>query len=356
MSSKSLNERLVWLPTQLIRTDSGAILKRGAIETSVSGPAAYESLKIVIEETSKEGGATAEAIRSRFARSSKQYVTRLLDELLKRRFLATGDTTSRLNAIDEEDALAIYYWHFDLTSKAARERLNRNRLMIVGVNGISRQLAHMLQLCGLQNVVVVDHAEHQDRSFFDEEGKLQGHQWPSYLPAPNACNGDLQLQEGDCLVATSDSGNSSTYPEWNRKSLERRIHFLPVILRDMIGYIGPMIVPGESPCYECLSARLRSNAIHGEIDQRVEKSGHEHGHVVGFHPAMSSVLGGIAAFQLTSFYAQIPSFQAIGKLIEVNLLSSAMVERRVLRVPRCGACSHLQRHGSTNIYKTVFAS
>jgi hypothetical protein len=70
--------------------------------------------------------------------------------------------------------------------------------------------------------------------------------------------------------------------------------------------------------------------------------------VAGFVAPMAAILGDVAAMELLKFYGAIPQWNA-GSLIEINLLSSAMTARRVLRVPRCPACSPLNTIASVNL-------
>jgi bacteriocin biosynthesis cyclodehydratase domain-containing protein len=60
--------------------------------------------------------------------------------------------------------------------------------------------------------------------------------------------------------------------------------------------------------------------------------------LAGAHPAMADVLGTVAAMELLKLYGGIRGWQ-VGRLVEVNLLTTSMTSHRVLRVPRCPACS-----------------
>ncbi len=349
--SSTVTGRLISLPIQLIRTNAGALLKRGIVETCVSGPAAYDSIRIVMEETSKRHGATAAKIRSRFSRSSRAYVDKLLHELITRRFLLTEDSHSNS---ETHTPLSVYYWHFMLTAETALRQMNRTRFILIGTNSISRQLVQTLQLCGAKNLLVFHHPQHLTTRFVDEQGTIRNNEWPANLPQPQTFSNHIQLEPDDCIVATSDSGIYASFYDWNRLSLDHGCHFIPIILKDMIGYVGPLVVPGESACFQCFSTRLRSNSITADTDRLLEESYDGNGRVVGFHPAMASILGDIAAFILTTFYSRIPVKQTSSRVFELNLLAFAMTERRILRLPRCPACSPLRKKAVINLYKTVF--
>jgi len=64
---------------------------------------------------------------------------------------------------------------------------------------------------------------------------------------------------------------------------------------------------------------------------------------VGLLPPMASVLGGIAAMEaLKCLGGFIPS-DALGQILEVNLIALGATSRRVLKVPRCPDCSEQSR-------------
>jgi hypothetical protein len=55
---------------------------------------------------------------------------------------------------------------------------------------------------------------------------------------------------------------------------------------------------------------------------------------------MASIVADIAAFEVVKFYGGVLQPQA-GALVEVNLLANKMTARKVLKIPRCPACSLL---------------
>jgi hypothetical protein len=71
---------------------------------------------------------------------------------------------------------------------------------------------------------------------------------------------------------------------------------------------------------------------------------------------MASVLGDIAAIELTKFYSRALPLWRVGVVMEVNLLAGRIDARKVLRVPRCGACSNLIRRSSTSMIKGSLSS
>ena len=71
------------------------------------------------------------------------------------------------------------------------------------------------------------------------------------------------------------------------------------------------------------------------------------------YETQGTVEGEIAAFELSRFYGGGLKPQ-VGKLITVDLLESQVQARKVLKVPRCIACSPLNNRSSVNPYTSPF--
>jgi molybdopterin-synthase adenylyltransferase len=122
----------------------------------------------------------------------------------------------------------------------------------------------------------------------------------------------------------------------------------------MTGLVGPLVIPGETACYECFLFRQCSNSPEEDFEPIIEAFAFEGQRFVGFHPSMASILGDIAAFEITRFYLSALPNQKVGRLLEVNLLAAGMTARNVLKVPRCAACSPLHQQSSINMMKILF--
>jgi thiazole/oxazole-forming peptide maturase SagC family component len=124
----------------------------------------------------------------------------------------------------------------------------------------------------------------------------------------------------------------------------------------LIGYIGPLVIPSETACLECLKARQNSHLQDHVSRHAVEAVAFESQGYLGFHPSMAHILGDIAAFEVFKFCSgSLPSVN-VGTLIEVNLLATRITTRRVLKVPRCPACSPLNTAPSVMAEKTSFTT
>jgi bacteriocin biosynthesis cyclodehydratase domain-containing protein len=343
--------RLVALPVQFIEIPGGLVLKRGCTELRINGEGAADALQKIFHAT-VSGDATYQGICEQFAVPNRQVVRALIEQLVGKRFLIPLGSDPPPDG--PESSLQIFYWHFGDTAPNVTHRLNASSVAVLGVNLISRQLAVALTASGVENFHVVDFPLLRNLRLFDDRGQLSPSEWKGALPlAYETWTDQARHRPPQCLVATSDFGGRELFRHWNKYCIDHDIHFLPVFLQDLIGYIGPLVVPRETACFECLRVREDSNVADRQMKKAVGAAAFESQPFIGFHPSMASVLGDISAFELTRFYGGVLPRQKTGVLIEVNLLPSYMTTRKVLKLPRCLICSSLNRNAPVQTANTI---
>ena len=358
MKSELPKGELRALPLQVIDTADGVLLKRGCTVFKVSGEGAATAVQIVLSKLATTGTTVGE-IAEQFAAPDRKAVQQLLERLIANRLVVSAKAVDPPTNL-KETQLDVFYWHFGESTARITERLNSLHLVILGVNAISRQLCASLIASGANNVDVIDHPNLRNINLFDAEGKLSDPKW-----TPLGNKRPLDFKEWmdntdpaswDCLVATSDFGGHLLLQEWNQFCVDHNRHFFPIVLQDEVGYLGPLVVPGETACLDCLLARQDSHKLDRDSSRLIQQAGFEGQKVAGFHPAMASILGDIGALELTKFYSGALPGWNVGTLIEVNLLSTRMIPRKVLKIPRCPACSPLRTRPSSNSNKASFST
>jgi molybdopterin-synthase adenylyltransferase len=347
MAIEATTPRLRARPAQVIESADGVRVRRGCVEIRISGHGAAEILRKLLGIASGDG-ATAEELCTAFPASDEPAVRDLIPELEQRGLLSRVDETAAEPA-EAEGPLEIFYWSFGERRATADARLASQRITVVGVNEVARHLLSSLAAAGFLGVDLVDDPElrHMPPPAVGRDPAAES--WGGYRPVPRSAWGPAEVR---CIVATSDFGGASQLREWNGFCLAHGSHFLPVVLQDMVGYIGPLVVPGETACFECLTSRWNSNL--GGMESRWEVLDAGARSVVGFHPAMAIALGAIAALELTKFYGLGLPSGVVGRLIEVNLITTQMQARKVLRIPRCSACSALNIRSSVSLTRSWF--
>ncbi|HXG22622.1 MAG TPA: TOMM precursor leader peptide-binding protein [Methylomirabilota bacterium] len=355
MESENVARKLKILPVQFAQIPDGVVLTRGCVQVKIGGEQAVEIVQAVLALASGDG-ATKEQICEFFAAPDRPAVADLIDQLAARRMLVPAESAPLAEDAVESN-LEIFYWHFGKTEQAVVETLEKQRIAIVGVNAISRQLVASLGASGVREVEVIDYPLLRNARFF-ANGALRAEAWPSTIRTPIAYERwteTLSARSLSCLVATSDFGGFQLMREWNEFCVANQRHFLPIVLDKLIGYVGPLVVPGETACYECLRARENAAMEDPDLVRTIETAALTNQAVVGFHPAMASILGDIATMELTKFYGGLGGIPwKVGTLIEVSLLAAEMKSRKLLKLPRCTVCSAVNRRSATTPNKMSF--
>jgi len=332
------SEKLFAAPVSLIETGDGVILKRGRTAIKIGGEEAARVVGTILSLASK--GVSREDILDHFVPDERETVEQLVNHLIGRNILRGEDSSPEMSR-GAETPLDVFYWQFGTQTKEIRERLNARRIKIFGVNYISLRLASGLRASGADSFEVVDVPLLRNAALFGPAGKLASGE--EVVPFDE----QMDPESLDCLVVTSDMGGVTQLRAWNEFAVLHGLDFLPVLLQDLVGYVGPLVVPGQTPCYECVVARQNAHLMDYQSRRAMEAAFVQDQAVGGFHPSIAAVLGDIAALELTKFYGLGGALARPGVLIEVNILGSEMHSRRVLRLPRCSVCSRLNRVSPT---------
>lgn len=344
-------EKIRALPLQFIQVDGSVVLKRGCTEVRIGGENVAEAIKIILAATSNHGLSKQE-LYGLFDDEARPSIERLVDELLARRLLVQ-QTEDQLVGEEPESELDVFYWHFDQCSEQIKAQLNKRHIVILGVNHISYRLASAFLASGIESFDIVDHPSLRNASLLDHRGNLKSRAWPEMTQRPLEWHKDAISDDTACVIAASDFGRVPSISELNKLCLEQNRHFLPVTLQNMTGYVGPLVVPGHTACFECLLARQNSHLEDRQLHRAIERVGFEGQHIMGFHPSMAAIIAEIAAFELMKFYSGILE-GGLGTVVEVNLLATRLTSRKVLKIPRCMACSPLWTRPSITPKRTMF--
>jgi bacteriocin biosynthesis cyclodehydratase domain-containing protein len=341
------SEKLFAVPVSLVETTDGVILKRGRTAIKVGGEEAARVLGSVL--SAARNGASREQLLGRFVPEERETIENLVDHLIGRRILISEGESPEAGR-DIESPLDVFYWQFETQTAQVRERLNARRIKIFGVNYISLRLAAGLRASGADSFEIVDVPLLRNAALFGPGGEPN-----ESIGSVVAFDERMDPDSLDCLVVTSDAGGVEQLRAWNEFAVLHRLHFLPVLLQDLVGYVGPMVAPGQAPCYECVISRQNAHLVDYRSRRAMEAAFLQDQAVGGFHPSIAAIPGDIAALELTKFFGLGGALARTGVLIEINVLGSEMKARRVLRLPRCPVCSRLNSVSSTAFTRSWFA-
>ncbi len=339
-------DRYYSLPVQLLSEPEGVLVRRGQMRLRVRGSAAGAIVLHVIDLCSRPVGATLDEILEPLAEELADPVRDLVEKFKRRRLLVPmGDSLPPRS--DPETREDVFFWSFDAKRDEVEQSLGSRRLAIIGVNAVSMEMLRALSSLGFGELTAVDHPRFRSMRFFDSAGRLDSSKWALADPVPFDDWVDAD-DLPDCLVVTSDFGGLANMREWNAFCLREGVSFFPVVLQDLVGFAGPLVVPGITSCFECFWMRQLSN-IEERTERTHEEAAFEGQDVDAFIGPLAGAIGNAGAFELFRFYSKsVPGYR-VGTVTELDLTAQTMQSRQILRVPRCAACGTGQRHGRVAI-------
>lgn len=345
-------------PFQLIETTQGVIVRRGVVQIKIEGEEVASIIRVVLGFTAEKGSSRDE-ILDYFGEAYKESVNDLLDHLLKRQLLFIGDPDAYQPSSNGESSQEIFYWNFGMQREEVEENFNKKKVVVMGLNTISRRMAEAMAESGFTNYDVVDFHALRNLTLFDNEGTLIPEKWTPKGPRPISYEAWSATMDKDALAAivgACDYGGTDSLGDWNQFCVAEGINFLPVLLQDLVGYVGPFVVPEETACFECARTRLASHQNDLEVRQIVESYSPLGQEYNGFLPSIASVLGDIAVVELIRAFGKPFANSMFGRMVEVNLLRGNMDNRKVLKQPRCRVCSDMNRQPQISISHTPYLS
>jgi bacteriocin biosynthesis cyclodehydratase domain-containing protein len=257
---------------------------------------------------------------------------KLAETLVRERFLVAAEDRGTSSAREE-----IFYWEHGTTAAEVGASLAEVDVALFGVNHIGLALFGNLRSSGFRNVTFIDHPALRNPDFYDG-GELRREISAALPTKPSPFTTLARPNSGRlfCTVACSDRG-MALMRDWNRQAVANGHFFYPAVLHDGIAWLGPLVAPGEGPCYECLWLRRFSNLESPDRELAVELTGEPP--VTGYLQPMARAAADFAAIDLLKCFSRSLPGGEVGRLVEVDLMAPASVVRPVLKLPRCPVCS-----------------
>lgn len=346
------NIQLQMLPVQVIEHEDRVILIRGLSQVQIPDKNVLLVLT-VLQRALQAGPMSAEALSGLFAAPLRPLVLRFIDFLQQKRFIVEAGSVPASWQPESESSQDIFYWHYNRHQEDIAQRLNEKIWLFAGVNELNKKIVQRLADEGLQQGVIIDDPTLRNTRYFNVDGSLRTATWA--LPETRIITpeqaGAYATEDIAFIVAGTEFGSQYLLRDWNEYAVKKGIPFFPVLLQHMSGYAGPLVIPGESACLECLRARQNSNAQNFEECRITEQYAFQAQQSAAYHSSMLHMLAEIAMFELVRYSAGI-SWE-VGTMTELNLLSGTMDKRKLLKAPRCPVCSNMHRHPKLNLHKRL---
>lgn len=359
VEGKSMSDKLILLPIQIIEMEDAIILKRGLSQLLVPDPNVLLIIRVVQKALLLQPYSITE-LTSLFAAPVQPLVEELLSKLLEKNFLQLQTEKSQENKQETNQQLSVeptqdvFYWHFNQHQEQVASTLNQKYWLFVGVNKVNMLLLQSMQREGLKNYLIIDDPMLRNIDFFDDNHQLSSSFWKQqadYIISEEQLFTEDHRDKIGFVVAASEFGSFFLLERWNEYAVRQQLAFYPVLLQNMIGYAGPLVIPQEGACLACLKSRQNSHSdgfAERRITERYAFAGQK---VAAYHESMLQTLAAVAQFDLVKFISNIQ--WEVGTLCEIDLLAGSMTRRKLLKVPRCPICSGLHGIPPTNLHKQL---
>jgi bacteriocin biosynthesis cyclodehydratase domain-containing protein len=333
--------RYLLLGLQAIPHDDGVIVRRGAVRVFIRGNGVGELLDLVVTRSAEGHGVRLEELKAEIDAARHPVLTSLVDTLRAERLLLRTDEIPGGNR-GAERREEVFYWNHGTDFATVAENLADVELAVFGVNHIALPLLGNLRSVGFRRLTFVDHPALRNLDFYDESQQVRPEIASALSNRPQSFDGWSQAGgKADCYVVCSDFGGMALMRDWNKTCVANDMLFYPIVLQDEVAYLGPLVVPHEGPCFECLWARQNSNLDPSERERATEMHAFFGQHVASYLQPMARIAADIAAIDLLKYFSRTLAGGRAGRLIEADLMAPAIRTRNILKVPRCPVCSRL---------------
>lgn len=306
MNHGDLNHRVLRRPLlapwyRLVEDGDRLLLEHGRSVVVLEGAAVRALLPRLLPLL--DGSHTADEVARGLGESARPAIDRALELLAAHGLLVEGPGLAE----GEPSAAAALAAEYGLAPAVAAARLRSASVGVVGSSSVGAGVARLLHASGVGTV----------RQLEWEEGG-----------------------EVDVAVAAPAGHEARALSAWNTLAIEHGQRWL--LLRPYDGLavtVGPLVVPGESSCYECLLLRLAGHVEYGSDLRRIEEAPVQ---AAAGAPLDAMAAGLVSQLVLAWLGGGDTSLPGLLHVLEARP-SPSLTAHRVLRVPRCPACSLSER-------------
>lgn len=337
------------LPIQIIERENEVVLKRGLSTMLIPDKSVLTIIK-VIQKALLQHPKSIDELSGLFAGRIRSLIVHFIEHLIHKNFIIPADAEAP--AYMQETSQDIFYWHFNTCQDIIAKSLNEKPWAFIGINKLTKKVIQSLFREGKSSFIVIDAPSLRNIDFFDEDHEIQDPFWKdSRLKVLAEDNFKKSSAEVGFLVATSEFGSLYLLEEWNTFAIENNIPFFPLLLQNMVGYSGPLVIKNEGACLECLKLRQNSSSPDFAEKRMTEKFAFEGQKFTAYHESMVNILAEVGTFEIIKFQSNIQ--WELSTYTEIDLLSSEMKRRNLLKAPRCPVCSPLKEIPLVNIHQQL---
>jgi ribosomal protein S12 methylthiotransferase accessory factor len=212
--------------------------------------------------------------------------------------------------VGDDRAAAAWWDQLDIGDLMARTRLARQDVVVHGVGHMAEKAASTVA------------------------ASIPG----SRTAAVSSDVGGVGNGEGCVLVVVADDYLNPALSAWNRACLASGSPWLLSRVTGAHVWLGPLFVPGETGCWECLAQRLRANRQVERYIQNVTRGGWSSPGVPVMLPTTLQAAAGLVATEAMRIAAGGTSRTVAGTLVTIDLTTLVSDRHPLVQQPQCAAC------------------
>lgn len=142
------------------------------------------------------------------------------------------------------------------------------------------------------------------------------------------------------IVACSDYQNHDAFRNFNRAAVTMGRPMLFACVAETRIRVGPLVVPGDTACFDCFYHRLRANlSFRDEFDSFVVHNAVLEELGIDSHAGIyGRTLAGFVCAQIVNFLLDAFQHCVADRFVEWGLIDLETTQGRILRLPRCETC------------------
>jgi bacteriocin biosynthesis cyclodehydratase domain-containing protein len=234
-----------------------------------------------------------------------------------------------------------------------QQRLSAASVLVYGLGRIGSHLVRLLTACGVGSVLGVDDGDVTMDDVYADSWYSQANAGTSRLEAlaglvkaanpqitfePITRDQDIHhaLDQATLAVLATDIYHPREYLDFNQACLGAQATWISCRATGFECNIGPLVIPGETPCFACLTERLQSNA--GSYNEYIALHAHLNDHVLPGGSLMITHGVDLAAHEIVKVLTGFAPPSTYSHMYSMNLLTLEARLHPVLKIPRCASC------------------
>lgn len=145
-------------------------------------------------------------------------------------------------------------------------------------------------------------------------------------------------EEGELLVVVTDDYLRPELADINREALAAGRPWMVCKLAGVTPWIGPLFMPGETACWECLATRLRGNR---QVESYIQKKQERTTPVIPPRASLVTTIAtaaNLAATEIFKWVSQVNGRQLHNQLLTYDSAAAQLEKHTLIRRPQCTAC------------------